>query len=241
MLMKAGAKLDSSDSQGNSPLHTAAICNASAGILTRLAGEAGSTELTNRKGNTPLVEAAINRSLDAAKHLVALGANAGHANARGNTGVHAAAANNDVDTAAVFLRAGCKADACNRFGVAPIHAAAEKNSAEMIDVLIRHKCPVDKTNPNTGRSALHYAASADATSAAKCLVKHNADVNLLDNDRTTPILLATQHNSERAASMLLYSNANLNQPDRNGTSALQYAKDANRAGIVDGFTRFLCR
>ncbi|CAK0880199.1 unnamed protein product [Prorocentrum cordatum] len=82
-----------------------------------------------------------------------------------------------------------------------------------------------------GFAALHHAAVAGEAAAGSLLVECSADVNVLDDQGNTPLMLAGRHNKRLVASMLLWGGADRDPVNERGNTALHEAA-ASRARDV---------
>ena len=74
-----------------------------------------------------------------------------------------------------------------------------------------------------GRSALFYAAHADANQALSWLLQAGADLDLTDQYGVTPLMLAAGAGHTHCVTQLIAAGANLNTQDQAGNTALMYA------------------
>ena len=66
-------------------------------------------------------------------------------------------------------------------------------------------------------SALHYAASLSGpTDVLEMLLSFGADVDVLNNEASTPLFFATQSNNQFAACVLINQGANVRQKNGHG-------------------------
>ena len=76
-----------------------------------------------------------------------------------------------------------------------------------------------------GYAALHYAVQRRNFDAISCLVDNGADVNLFTSSKETPLILAcTQSHNMKTINFLLNKGADVNLQNRNGKSALHFAR-----------------
>ena len=70
------------------------------------------------------------------------------------------------------------------------------SSVDVARVLIEHKLDVNKKDSYFGRSPLHYMHYGRDPALAEVFIAHGADVNALDNEGRTPLLIAVEHLNE---------------------------------------------
>jgi ankyrin repeat protein len=88
--------------------------------------------------------------------------------------------------------------------------------------------------PDTdGRTLLSHAAELGLAKIIQLLLDLNADINLEDKYRQTPLLWVTQEGHETIVSELLASaGINVDHSDSNGYAALSYAAELGYASIM---------
>ena len=71
-------------------------------------------------------------------------------------------------------------------------------------------------------SALHYAASLSGpTDVLEMLLSFGADVDVLNNEASTPLFFSTQSNNHLAACVLINQGANVRQKNGHGMSIVK--------------------
>mmetsp|Transcript_22702 Transcript_22702/g.59203 ORF Transcript_22702/g.59203 Transcript_22702/m.59203 type:complete len:164 (+) Transcript_22702:52-543(+) len=74
-----------------------------------------------------------------------------------------------------------------------------------------------------GLAALHHAAMAGEAAGGSLLVECSADVNVVDREGNTPLMLAGRHDKRLVASMLLWGGADRDAVNDKGNTALHEA------------------
>ncbi|NWI98327.1 RAI14 protein, partial [Crypturellus undulatus] len=98
------------------------------------------------------------------------------------------------------------------------------------------KCPADSTD-NTGKTALHYAASCGCLQVVQLLCEHKCPINVKDLDGNIPLLLAVQNGHTEICKYLVDHGADVNTRDKNGRTALMEACEAGSLNIVETLLR----
>ena len=165
-LLEAGADIDTRDDVGNSLLHLAAERDKPATVRALLEAGAG-LGARGHSGQTPLHAAAASRAV--------------------GTPLAAAAA------MAVLLEAGADPNARDDAGHSALQLAPS-SSAGLVTALLEAHAGGTVHDPNArdafGYTALHAAARANNPELIAALVAAGADVDALDNDGYTPLLVA---------------------------------------------------
>ncbi|WP_257288791.1 ankyrin repeat domain-containing protein [Endozoicomonas sp. SESOKO2] len=147
------------------------------------------------KGMAAIHIAAKNGNLELIRSLLDCGADIDLQDKKGMTPLHHAVSYGDVQVLKIFLD--CKADMNlqNKYGCTALHLAAKApENPELFDTLIDNGASFDKTD-NDGPIVMHLAAESGHERALKKLIAKHADVNVVDEDERTPLILATYGSS----------------------------------------------
>jgi ankyrin repeat protein len=173
------------------------------------------------QGQASLVDAVKRGDGDAARALLAQGADANAAEADGTTPLHWAAEHDDAALAQALIAAGAKARVANRYGAAPLHAAATNGNAGLVKTLLAAGADVHAALPG-GETPIMTAARSGHAEVIRALAAAGARAN--DGERLkgqTALMFAA---AEGAADAI---------------RALVAAGAAVRAQTPGGFTPFL--
>jgi ankyrin repeat protein len=191
-------------------------------------GQALQTLLTTfpRGGLTPLLFAARQGSIDAARALIDVGADINLADPDGISPTVLAIRNGHYDVAALLVEKGARVDAGDRVNRTPLYQAVDMHSLDWIqnrpapraegafDSLDLVRLLLDKdADPNVQLSAAPPGWKGDAIAA------QNTFGNVL-GPGTTPFVRAAKNADVAVMRLLLAKGANPNLPTRNGTTAL---------------------
>ena len=121
-----------------------------AGLVTA-AGEAQPSSAT---AGQDLIDAVRSGDTEAARDLVAQGADVNATQPDGATALHWAAYHDDPDAAARLLRAGANANATNELGATPLWLACTNGSAAMVGHLLENGADPNGALPK-GRDTAH--------------------------------------------------------------------------------------
>jgi uncharacterized protein len=223
--------------------------------LTRLLLTAGASAATqSRNGVTPLSLAAENRNLEIAKALLNAGADANESRPEGETVLMIAARTGNAELVKLLLAHGARVDQKgSAFGETALMIAADANQGQAASVLIAHGAEVNGRSatlqypkdrfgleavvtilPHGNWTPLMYAARQGSGAAARVLCEAGADVNAVDPDGTSALLLAIINGHFDTAAVLLEHDADSNLGDKAGMGPLYAAVDMNTLGEVYG-------
>ena len=178
-------------------LLAAVVVCAPAGAAARVAGPG-------------VVEAAKAEDVEAARDLLAAGADVDAAATDGATALHWAVHRENAELVDLLLEAGADATVANRYGVQPISLAAETGNAAIITRLLQAGADANATLRG-GETALMTAARTGNRDALRALIAHGADVNARDATHgQTPLMWAAARGHARAIHVLAESGGDVN-------------------------------
>jgi ankyrin repeat protein len=192
---------------------SAAAENGDAAMLRLLLKAGADVESASPSGQTALMAVARSGRVDAARLLLAAGANP---NARegwgGQTALMWAAAQSQAEMVELLLSHGARPDltAVTRDWQRRVTAEGRPKDME-----------------RGGFTALLYAAREGCVECARRLLHHGADVNLADPDGVTPLILALMNIHWDMGKALIEAGADVNQWDFFGRTPLYAAVDMN--------------
>lgn len=242
---KPAVDVNQRSSDGTTALHWAVYHN-DAGLIDRLLAAGANPNARNDYGSTPLALAVVVGNDPVIKKLLQAGADVESANADGQTALMIIARTSNVEGARLLLSHGAHVNAREQWHgqTALMWAAAEAQPA-MVQLLIKHHALVNdrslvnnferqvsseprmQARPSGGFTPLLYAARKGCLECAKELVAAGADVNLMDPDNVSPLLLATINFNFDVAAFLVQHGADVNKWDLWGRSPIYEAVDMN--------------
>ncbi|XP_076465779.1 uncharacterized protein LOC143297357 [Babylonia areolata] len=104
-----------------------------------------------------------------------------------------------------------------------LSTAAFYGNLQIVSYLIEAGASINFQDPGVRRSALHWASMGQGTNVVKYLISRGADVNALDRDNMSPVMLAALHSHQEAVRELVEAGAYVNGIDRLRCTALHYA------------------
>jgi ankyrin repeat protein len=200
----------------------------------------------NEFGTSALLEAAGIGSAPVVQALLDAGADANFANPEGETPLMVVARTGNVEAAAALIAAGAQVNATEQWGgQSALMWAAAQSQPQMVKFLVANGAHVDArgavrnwqrkviTEPRPkdmnrgGFTALLYAAREGCIDCAKHLLEGNADPNLADPERVTPLNLALTNLHFDFAVFMIEAGADVDRWDFFGRTPLYMATDVN--------------
>lgn len=158
-----------------------------------------------------LADAAMKRSREAVRALLAKGADVNARQVDGTTALHWAVRFDDLEMADLLIRAGADVSAANRQGVRPIQLAALNGNAAMLQRLIRAGADPNQPLTRFNDTALMMAARTGKTDAIALLLESGADVNARETwGGTTALMWAVSERHAGAVKLLIEHGADVN-------------------------------
>ncbi|KXZ48898.1 hypothetical protein GPECTOR_24g187 [Gonium pectorale] len=216
-------------------------------------------DVADKNGDTPLMHAAYQGNVEAARILLDAGANSSRAalvktlysgsadmvkmlldgaklkpgGTDGMTALMMAAKGGHVEVVKDLLDAGADLYARDRNGMGALMMAAKGGHVEVVKVLLAAaRADVNAADMN-GMTALMMAAKGGHVEVVKVLLAARADVNAADMDGTTALTMAAKGGHVEVVKVLLAAaGANVNAADMNGTTALTMAAKGGHVEVV---------
>lgn len=125
-----------------------------------------------------------------------------------------------------------KVDQTNPQGESALMLAAIKGYLDLARALVAKDADVNKT----GWTPLHYAASGttqDAKAMVALLLEENAYIDAASPNGTTPLMMAVRYGPGDVARLLVQEGADPTLKNELGLTALDFARQADRADMVE--------
>jgi ankyrin repeat protein len=219
-LLRAGANPSAANRYGITPLSLAAS-NGNAAIIETLLKAGADTKANLPGGQTVLMTAARTGNADAVKLLLAHGGDPNASEStNGETALMWAAAENHPDAARALIAHGANLNARSK----TLEYKTDRFGLEGVLTIL----------PRGSWTPLMFAAREGSPAAARTLADAGADLNLVDPDGTTALVLAIINGHYDTAAILVEKGADPNIADTTGMAALYAAVDMNTLAEVFG-------
>ena len=174
-------------------------------------------------GMTALHWAAYNDDLEAAKLLLAAGANAKAENRYGATPLSLACVNGNAAFVDLLLTAGADANAPLRGGETPLMTASRTGKIGPVKALLARGAEVNAKLPG-GQTALMWAAAEGHTAVVEALLAAGAEFKAPLATGFTPILFAVRGGHTDIVRLFLKAGVNVNEPVQAGRPVAKYLR-----------------
>jgi ankyrin repeat protein len=244
-LLEQRADPNQTSADGTTALHWATR-NGDLVLVDRLLKAGARPHLENRYGVTPIALACESATAAIVERLLKAGVSANATGPYGETALHTCAYSGNTAAARVLLKAGASVDPGDSWrGQTPLMWAAAKGHPDTMQALIeagadvdarstmikwerqRTDEPRDKWLPPGGWTPLLLAARESCVRCVDVLAKAGADLNIVDPERHTALIIALLNGHFDVAGTLIHHGADLNMQDDVGQTALWAAVDAH--------------
>jgi ankyrin repeat protein len=242
-LLQKRIDVNAPEADGTTPLHWAVRMN-DLDLVNRLIRAGANVKAANRYGVTPIQLACINGSAASIGRLLEAGESANATGPYAETALMLCARTGNPETARVLLAHGATVDAVESWrGQTALMWATAEHHPDMMKVLIaagadvdarsalqhwerqRTLEPRDKWLPEGGLTPLLFAARAGCGECETVLIDAKADINVVDPDQQSALVIALINGHYDAAAVLIERGIDVNMPDKVGRTALYAAVD----------------
>jgi ankyrin repeat protein len=240
LFIQSGIGVDSRNTDGFSALIWAAG-QGRARVVDFLLSNGANVNASSADGTTALMAAAGEGRIAVVTRLIARGANIEARRADGHTALIRAAAHNQRASVATLLHSGAAINGSDREGrTALIYAATNGNEEEptgaslpLIGLLLSRGADVNHA-ARDGSTGLMWAARKGEERVVRALLAGNADVNVADLQRRTPLMHAILGTGSPAvAKVIIEAGAAINARDAHGSTALSMAAKRRSVGMLN--------
>jgi ankyrin repeat protein len=182
--------------------------------------------------STPLHWASSGGHVEAARLLLAYGADVKAQDKNGSTPLHQASLSRCVELARLLIEHGADAAAQDNSGSTPLHQASLSGNVELANLLIERGVDVAAQDKN-GSTPLHQASLSGSVELVRLLIKHGADAAAQDKKHgSTPLHLASRSGHPEVVQTLLTHGAYANIRDKSGWTPLHLASQEGHEEVV---------
>lgn len=210
-LVAAGADPFEADLRGWTPAMAALSRNradTAVALLEGISGPAAGINGARPDGATALHFSALEcDDRRPAELLISAGADVEAVNDNGNTPLHVASRKGHAGPAAALLAAGASTAARNKKGHTPALLAAGDGHAGVLALLADAGASLTDAMPDTGTTAMHFAARNGHTAVVRELLARGVDVKAARQSGETPLSEAVYHGHAATAEALLEAGA----------------------------------
>jgi ankyrin repeat protein len=220
LLVNYGADVNSIDETGQSPIFT---CTDSRyfEITKFLLRNGAKVDITDNDKETPLFVCI--RDLQIVKMICHADADITHTNSFGKTPLHKSV---EVGVVTQFLISkGANIEALDNALLTPIYDAVRCGNLESTKILCNSGANLSVRN-YIDNTLLHTALyRQDSQLITEFLIKQHLDINAVNQDGTTPFMLATENRSLNSAMLLWQGGADIYMENNDGSTALDLITD----------------
>jgi ankyrin repeat protein len=225
LFLKFGADREIERDDGQTPLSVAARYN-SINALQLLTENGCVLESLDKKGMAPLHHAVENCSFEAVEILLSKGADIELKDGNGRTPVFCLASfgwDDENRIVKLFLDRGANIDATDHENVSFLARLVEYDRAQTLGYLLSNGFCFRPEETIQGLPVLHYAIKRYTNFSARELVLRHVQINDVDRDKNTPLIMAVKRGKSDIAIQLIDIGVDINSLDKHGRQALYYA------------------
>ncbi len=170
-------------------------------------------------GLYPLNHAIAKGRAEIIQFLVSSGADLNVKDESGNTPLITAVTKVDYKTSSLLIKGGADTNVKTLDGKSVLLISYEKNRSDIFDILLSGGAsPAEKFE--NGNTLLHMSALGNRLSFITPLIKNKADLNALNIDSKTAVMLASEKGYGNAVKALIAGGADIKLKDKSGETAL---------------------
>lgn len=193
--------LQSNTEAFGTPLHSAVFRNKK-DIVSLLVFKGAHINAKDKQGDTPLHRAAETGNIEIIRFLLSHGANINEKNKTGSTPLYLACGQGNFEATYILITSGADVNIYNTSRITPLMVAVISNHVKISGFLIASGAMINTQNSTNGNTPLHFASEKGNINLVKLLIKHSADLNILNYENKKPIDLALKNNHKKAADIL---------------------------------------
>jgi ankyrin repeat protein len=110
--------------------------------------------------------------------------------------------------------------------------AVRSGNLSQVKTLLKYGANITCYDPEFGGSPLHWACAEGHTKVAELLMDRGANINALNKEGRTPLIIAAAFGKRDAVALLLKRKADRGVKDKDNKTAFDYAQVMNHSGVV---------
>lgn len=193
----------------------------------------------NLSGETFLSTAVEFNYAESIQFLISNGANVNIPDESGKTPLYKAAALGLTSVMQQLLEANAQIDKVNNNGFNALLLACEYNNVNCVKLLLKYGANPEVINHTDHSNPLMIAALNNCTEVLSHLISLKVNLNATDINKNTALMLATQHLSIDAISMLLKAGADVNLAEKDDITPLHFICRSSRTKAIEIVQLFL--
>ncbi len=187
--------------------------------LKQLVEQKGDVNRKYMGGLYPLNHAIDKGRTEIIQFLILSGADLNVKDEAGNTPLITAVTKSDYKTASLLLKGGASVNVQTTDGKGLLRISYEKNRSDIFDILLAAGASPAETFDN-GNAPVHMSAMGNRLGFINSLIKNKAELNILNGESKTAIMLASEKGYGNAVKALIAGGADVKIKDKAGESAL---------------------
>lgn len=192
-------------------------------------------ELSDGKGQTPLIQAALKGDLTAVRRLLDSGAAIDAKAGNGDTALHKAVYNEHIEIVEMLLAGGADVNTVCSSKYTPLHEAARTGNTDIVKKLLAVRAKIE-AKTTRGITALHEAARRGDVEMVNILLEHGAQLEATEDNGMTALHMAVSGGYLEVVTILLKHKAELEARCNAGTPlkmALKYGHQETAKILID--------
>lgn len=200
-------------------------------------------EIPDKFGNLPIMIAVNRNNLDMVELLISKGCDVNAQNENGKTALMLAAFAGKLNIIKELHASDASLTLRDKAGLSVLHYAVDGGNTEAVQYFLFQEenggVDINAKDKNGWSPLLRSASIGGTQQTAEMLVRYKADVNLLDNENKTALMVAIINGNQPFVQVLIEAGANLNVKNEYGRTAYEMAVAMDRRRVVKYLDEYL--